>query len=106
LDVKGGGMDRELAGLIHSLQQACESKNWEQLQLLDQKIKSNLQSSISTSINEEEKVKLMSDLKSIQKIYELVIDDSKKHQLEISTELKKLTRDQLAANSYFGVSQF
>ena len=99
-------MNKELSDLMQSLQQACESKNWEQLKLLDQKIKSNLQSSISTANNEQEKIKLMSDLKSIQKIYELVIDGSTKHQLEISTELKKLTRDQRAANSYLGVSQF
>ena len=95
-----------LGELIRNLQQACVSKNWEQLAQLDEQIKQQLQEMISSAKNEQEKEKLALDLKSIQKIYDLVIDGSKSHQLEVASELKKLSRDRNAADSYLGVSQF
>lgn len=95
-----------LVELIKNLQQACTSKNLEQLALLDGQIKQSLQVIISSANNAQEKEKLALDLKSIQKIYELVIDGSKKHQLEIAAELKKLTRERNAADSYLGISQY
>ena len=99
-------MNDELSGLIKDLQQACTSKNWEQLKLLDQTIKSYLQRSVELAQTEQQKLGLASDLKSIQDVYQLVIDESGKHQLGISVELKKITSDQRAAKSYLGVSRF
>jgi len=99
-------VDATLVELVKNLQQACTSKDWEQLELLDSQIKQTLQELIASVNDAQEKEKLALDLKSIQKIYELVIDGSKKHQLEIAAELKKLTRESNAADSYLGISQF
>ena len=99
-------VNETLVELIQNLQQACASKNWVQLEQIDGQIKQYLQEIISSANSEKEKEKLALDLKSIQKIYDLVIDGSKKHQLEIASELKKISRDRNAADSYLGVSQF
>jgi len=99
-------VDATLVELVKNLQQACASKDWEQLEMLDSQIKQTLQELIASVNDAQEKEKLALDLKSIQKIYELVIDGSKKHQLEIAAELKKLTRESNAADSYLGISQF
>lgn len=99
-------VNETLIELIKNLQQACASKDWEQLEMLDGQIKRSLQEIISSANKLQDKEKLALDLKSIEKIYELVIDDAKKHQLEIASELKKLTKERNAADSYLGVSQF
>jgi DNA repair ATPase RecN len=95
-----------LEELIQSLQQACTSKNWEQVKQLDGQIKSSLQEIIASANNVQEKENMISDLKTVQKIYDLVIDRSRNNQSEIATELKKITKDRNAADSYLGVSQF
>jgi hypothetical protein len=104
--VENDFVNETLVELIQNLQQACASKDWEQLGILDEQIKKNLQEIISSAKKTQDKEKLALDIKSIQNIYELVIDGSKKHQLEIAAELKKLTRESNAANSYLGISQF
>ena len=78
-----------LGELIQQLHQASTSKNWELLEKFDVKIKQSIEAMTLSASSAVEKEKLSSDLKTIQKIYTLVINDSKKHQLEIATELKK-----------------
>ena len=99
-------MNELLEELIQSLKQACTSKNWEQVKQLDGQIKSSLQEIIASANNVQEKENMISDLKTVQKIYDLVIDRSRNNQSEIATELKKITKDRNAADSYLGVSQF
>jgi len=104
--VEGYFVNEILGELIQNLQQACASKNWEQLEQLDGEIKQHLQEIISSAKNAQEKEKLALDLKTIQKVYDLVVDGSRKNQLELASELKKISRDRNAADSYLGVSQF
>ena len=92
--------------LIKGLQSASAAKDWTQLELLDKKIKQYIQEAIQSAKTDQEKQQLSLDLKSVQKIYDLVIGDSKENQLEIASELKKLSRDRNAADSYLGVSRF
>lgn len=99
-------MNETLGVLIQNLQQACASKNWEELAKLDEQIKHDIQVMISSAQSAQQKEVLSLDLKAIQKIYDLVIDGSQKHQLEIASELKKISKDRNAANSYLGVSQY
>ncbi|MFT5717362.1 MAG: hypothetical protein ACI9T7_001553 [Oleiphilaceae bacterium] len=105
-DLGGFFVNELLGGLIKNLQQACTSKNWEQVELLDVQIKGSLQEIISSANNAQEKETIILDLKAIQAIYDLVIDGSRKNQLEIASELKKITKDLKAADSYLGVSRF
>ena len=104
--MEGYFVNEILGELIQNLQQACASKNWEQLEQIDGQIKQNLQKMISSANNAQEKEKFALDLKAIQKIYDLVIEGSKQNQFEIASELKKISRDRNAADSYLGVSQF
>jgi len=99
-------MSEVFSGLIQKLQQACDSKDWEKLKSLDLEIKESLIHAISIAKSQQEKARLAEGLKGVQRIYQLVIEDSVKHQAEISSELKKMSRDKRAANSYLGVSQF
>jgi hypothetical protein len=99
-------VNETLGELIQSLQQACTSKNWELIEQLDEQIKQSIQGIISSAHTTQEKEMLSLDLKAIQKIYDLVIDGSRQHQLEIAAELKKISKDRNAADSYLGVSQF
>lgn len=99
-------MNEQITVLIQNLQRACDSQNWELLEQLDGQIRQALPEIIASASSAQEKELLALELKSIQKIYDLVIQGSRKNQTEIAKELKKITKDRNAANSYLGVSQF
>ena len=95
-----------ISDLIQQLQRACESNDWEQLKELDQNIRSAVDSLLSAESASKDKEDVISILKKIQRIYQMVIEDSVKNQTEISKELRKLTKDQQASSSYLNISQF
>lgn len=99
-------MNQALKELTLNLQQACASKNWDQLKLIDEQIKNKLQEMSLSAKTTLEKELVASELKKIQNIYVKIIEVSEQHQFEIASELKKISKDRNAANSYLGVSQY
>ena len=92
--------NNSISNSIKALKQACDSQDWTQLKRIDEQILSDVQSMVESAQSEQEKQKLASYLTSIHRIYQLVIEGSEKHRDEISAELRKITQDRRAANSY------
>ena len=94
------------AKLAVKIKQASDQKDWEGLKELDQIINADIRSAIQTASSEQEKIELAHYLKSIQKIYKLVVDQSTNYRDEVSKELKKLNQDKKAAKLYSDSSKY
>jgi len=92
------------SGLARALKSACEEGDWERLKSLDERVRKNIEQAVTATTSEKEHEQLIAFLKRLQRIYQLVVEGSEKHRNEIATELKKLTRDQKAVNSYLDSS--
>ena len=77
----------------------------DQLKSIDENIVTAVKVALDEAQSEKEKQKLMSYLKSMHRIYQLVIDDAVKYRDEISSELRKLTQDNRAVNVYLDSSR-
>ena len=91
---------------IKKLKLACDQQDWNALKLLDQKINADIRVLLSNVKHEEDRVRVMTYLQSVEKVYQLVVEDSVKHRDEISKELKKITQDNKVANLYLESSQY
>lgn len=89
-----------LSELMSELQAACQSHEWERAQQLDEQVKGKISHLMSLVKTDEQKAQLSQWLKKVQHLYDLIIEDSESHRDEIANELKKLTRDKKAMNSY------
>jgi hypothetical protein len=92
--------------LVEQLRQASDQRDWEQLAVVDAKIKAVLSQAISAAKSETDRVKLSEYLSRFQRVYRLILKDSVKYRDEISTELKKVTKDNKAANLYLDSSRY
>jgi len=98
-------LSESISSSIKALKLACDEQNWDQLKSIDEQIVVAVKVAIEGAQSEKEKQQLMSYLKSIHRIYQLVIDDAVKYRNEISSELRKLTQDNRAANVYLESSR-
>lgn len=92
--------------LLNALQEACQSQEWEKAARLDEQIKLKLSQFLEFAKTDQQKQQLAAWLKNVQRIYDLIITDSEKHRDEIGAELKKLSRDKKALNSYLDSASY
>jgi len=98
-------LKESISSSIKALKLACDQQDWDQLKCIDEEIVAAVKAAIEVAQSEHEKQQLMSYLKSIHRIYQLVIDDAVKYRDDISSELRKLTQDNRAANVYLDSSR-
>lgn len=99
-------LEESFTSLINELKLASDKRDWDQLSVIDKKIKTEIKLSIDSAKSEKQKSHLAMLLKRVQKIYDLLIAGSENHRDEISAELSKLTKDQKAVNIYLDSSSY
>lgn len=88
------------------LKDANERHDWTLLEDLDKRIRSELEQAVANISSEQERLQVISFLTSYEKVYGLILRDSLKYRDEISEELKKVTRENKAANMYLDSSSY
>ncbi len=96
-------MDR-LQVLSKELKQAFESRDWDRLAQLDDQLRLELENAVKSVVDNDPV--FVSLLKRYQRIYELMIRGAEKHRDEIISELKKVTKENKAANVYLQSSAY
>lgn len=99
-------MKNIFAAFAVQLKDANDRHDWSILEELDARIRSELESAIANIKSEQDRLQVISFLSSYEKIYGLILRDSLKYRDEISQELKKVTRENKAANLYLDSSAY
>lgn len=99
-------MNERFLNIAKQLKDANDKQDWALLTELDAQVRVELQAVIASMRTKEDRAQLLSILRRYEKVYALVLKDSLKHRDEISMELKQITRESKAANTYLDSSQY
>ncbi|KZY31930.1 MULTISPECIES: hypothetical protein [unclassified Oleiphilus] len=99
-------MNERFLNIAKQLKDANDKQDWALLTELDAQVRVELQAVIASMRTKEDRAQLLSILRRYEKVYSLVLKDSLKHRDEISMELKQITRESKAANTYLDSSQY
>tara|TARA_R110002072_G_scaffold154_1_gene987 strand:+ start:43904 stop:44227 length:324 start_codon:yes stop_codon:yes gene_type:complete len=95
-----------LIDVLSQLRHAVEQQDWESAGVLDRAIKKGIKEAVSNAGEGSDKSELIGMLKKIQGLYDQLIADSEQARLKLSDELKKVSRDNKAANFYLKSSHY
>lgn len=96
---------KDLLFMLDQLKQAIEQSDWLAASELDARIKADLEQAIGNAHDQQDKQVLQALLLQVRQVYQLLVENSEAARKQISLELRRLSQDKKASDSYTKASR-